>query len=99
MHCGAPIMEGDERETGCEWCECEICPRLLMPSFERFGPKRGASWTGEIPSIRGFFRTEGGELRIVEKGGEVPPFCFLFPPPFLFSFFFFFLVKKGRGEG
>ncbi|CAF9912869.1 MAG: hypothetical protein HETSPECPRED_001227 [Heterodermia speciosa] len=68
MHCGEPIGHGDERDTGCEVCECEICPRLRMPCFKRYGPKRGTSWTGEIPSIRAFFRDKEGELRIVEKG-------------------------------
>ncbi|KAL8786057.1 MAG: hypothetical protein Q9195_008371 [Heterodermia aff. obscurata] len=68
MHCGEAIGHHDERETGCEECGCEICPRLRMPCFERYGPKRGTGWTGEIPSIRRFWRDEEGGLRIVEKG-------------------------------
>ena len=51
-----------------------------MPCFERYGPKRGARWTGKIPSIRRFFRNEEGELRIVEKGGE-----FFFSPSFIWE--------------
>ena len=70
MHCGQGIWPEDKRKTGCKECECEICPRLRMPTFSRYGPKRGVSWIGEIPSIRGFFRTKGGDLRIVERGGE-----------------------------
>ena len=88
MHCGEPIGHGDERDTGCEVCECEICPRLRMPCFKRYGPKRGTSWTGEIPSIRAFFRDKEGELRIVEKGGGFSCFFFFFFFSLLLSFLF-----------
>ena len=39
MHCANAIDEKvDLRETGCENCCCDICPRRLSPAYIRYGP-------------------------------------------------------------
>ena len=80
MCCGDVIKECcDERETGCLECECDTCPRLRMPMYERYGEGRKKigiggdndydEEVGRAPTIRGFVR-RGKKLYILEVGGE-----------------------------
>lgn len=73
MHCGR-CVEGshfDGRETGCEKCGCEVCPRLPMPCFERYGSLRRGVRRGTGVEVLGIFRGRGKRLWVWELGGEL----------------------------
>ena len=39
MHCASAVDEEvDLRETGCENCSCDVCPRVIGPAYIRYGP-------------------------------------------------------------
>ena len=39
MHCASAVdEETDLRETGCENCSCDVCPRVTGPAYIRYGP-------------------------------------------------------------
>ena len=40
-----------------------------MPCYERYGPKYKGTKEG-FPDVKGIYRTLGGELMIVERGGK-----------------------------
>lgn len=40
MHCAAHVQEGDIRATGCNKCQCDVCPRSYRNHFIRYGKIR-----------------------------------------------------------
>ena len=61
------IRRGDDRETGCEHCECSVCPRILHPHYVRFGPLN----TMDLgPLIYKFKYDKHDDLFIVEEGSS-----------------------------
>lgn len=70
LHCGSEVASGDTRLTGCVRCQCEVCPRAVLPRYVRQGSHRSRSrhfWMTE-------FIEEDGKLAIRDTG-DLRMFC------------------------
>jgi hypothetical protein len=66
MHCGADVGDADQRLTGCNRCECDVCPRVIQPRYEISGDVKK-----RLIVVRDVYRTELDELVIDDLFGKI----------------------------
>ncbi len=65
MHCGADVGDADQRLTGCDDCECDVCPRVNLPRYEISGDVKK-----RLIVVRDLHRNQLGELVINDWFGK-----------------------------
>lgn len=69
MHCANAIHDEDDlRDTGCNKCHCDTCPRILSSAYIRYGPR--ARRLIPRPTLEELFESKSGIFRVIEFGSE-----------------------------
>lgn len=71
LHCFARVQSTDTRPTGCDNCKCDVCPRIVMNEFIRYGKLPKAARAGR-PYIDALVDIHGDRtnMRISEVGSK-----------------------------